>query len=236
MKKLISILSIIILFASQACANTISADVMKNDIHKLIMENLSQKTSAELDVRISMLPFNALTIPEGDVSYKLLNPQDDIKLVSRDIKRVNMYVGEKLYRSLSVPIEIKAYDEVLVAAESIHREQPITLSKVRFKKINISDKSNFVVTKSMMKKDMVTKKEFRDGEYIDKRFLRVKPDVIKNSSIRILLTTGTGFEIAIDGIARMDGIIGDYITVENKTYNKTYHAKVINPNTVLVHI
>ena len=83
---------------------------------------------------------------------------------------------------------------------------------------------------------MVAKRDYRDGEYIDKRFIKVKPDVTKNSEVRIILNSGNGLQIAIDGIARADGIIGEYVTVENKMYNKTYSAKVIGENRVLVNI
>ena len=85
-------------------------------------------------------------------------------------------------------------------------------------------------------KEMITKKEFRDGEYIDKRFVRVRPDVTRNTEVRIILNSNNGFQIAIDGIAKTDGTIGEYVTVENKMYNKTYTSKVIGENRVQVNI
>ena len=83
---------------------------------------------------------------------------------------------------------------------------------------------------------MIAKKDYKDGDYIDKRFIKVKPDVVKNSQVRIILNSGNGLQISIDGIAKADGTIGEYVTVENKMYNKVYSAKVIGENRVEVNI
>ncbi len=236
MKKTFSTILTMILFAGTVSAQTISADLLKKDVLKLINDDYSTKTKAELDIKISMLPFQVLNIPDGKISYELVNNDLDFKLTSRAVKRVNIYVNNKLNRTINIPIEIKAYEEVPIAIETIEREQPITLSKVRFKKINIADKSDFVVTKESLSKEIIAKKEFKEGEFIDKRFVKERPDVTMNSEVRIILNSDNGFQIAIDGIAKKDGVIGEYVTVENKMYNKVYNAKVIGENRVLVNI
>lgn len=236
MKKIFSTILTILLFAGAVSANTINAETLKKDLLDVITKDYSQKTSADLDIKITMLPFQSLTLPDGNISYEIINTTDSSTITSRDVKRVNILVDGKLQRTLSVPLTIKAYEEVLVAAENISREQPVNTARVIFKKINIADKSNFVITKDMLSKEMITKKEFRDGEFIDKRFVRVKPDVTRNTEVRIILNSDNGFQIAIDGIAKTDGSIGEYVTVENKMYNKTYTAKVIGENRVQVNI
>ncbi len=236
MKKVLSTILTLILFAGSVSAKSISAETLKKDLQNLILNDYKTKTSADLDIKISMLPFQTLNLPDGEITYTLINNSDDIKLVSRDVKRINILVNNKLQRTLNIPIEINAYDEVMVAAENISREQPISLNKTRFKKMNITNKSDFVVTKAFMNKEMVAKKEFKEGEIIDKRFVKVRPDVTQNSEVRIILNSDNGFQISIDGIARTDGTIGEYVTVENKMYNKVYNAKVIGENRVLVNI
>lgn len=225
-----------IVFAGVVSANTISAESLKQDFQKIILSDYSSKTNAEINIKILMLPFQNITLPDGKISYELVNANKDVNLVSRDVKRINIYVDKKLQRTLNIPIEIKAYDDVLVATDLIGRNQPINLINARTKKINIADKSSFVVTKEMLNKELIAKKDFRNGEFIDKRFVQTKPAVIKNSEVRIVINADNGLQIAIDGIAKTDGSIGEYITVENKTYNKTYTAKVIGENKVLVQI
>ena len=236
MRKIISTILTTIVFAGAVSAQTISAENLKQDFKKIITEDYSTKTTAELDIKISMLPFQSLNIPDGKINYELVNNDNDFKLTSRAVKRINIYIDNKLNRTINVPIEVKAYQEVPIAIDTIEREQPITLSKVRFKKINIADKSDFVVTKESLKKEIIAKKEFKEGEFIDKRFVKERPDVTMNSEVRIILNSDNGFQIAIDGIAKKDGVIGEYVTVENKMYNKVYNAKVIGENRVLVNI
>ena len=235
MKKIISTIFTIIIFAGAVSAQTISAEKLKNDIQKIVTEDYATKTSAELDIKVTMLPFSSINLPDGRIDYVILNTEDN-KLTSRAVKRINILVDGKLQRTISVPLEIKAYQEVPIAIDTIEREQPITLSKVRFKKINIADKSDFVVSKESLNKEIIAKKEFKEGEFIDKRFVKERPDVTMNSEVRIILNSDNGFQIAIDGIAKKDGVIGEYVTVENKMYNKVYNAKVIGENRVLVNI
>jgi len=236
MKKVFGIILTMIVFAGSVFANTITADTLKKDIQELILKDYSSKTTAQLDIKIVMLPFQSLTLPDGNITYSLVNTDKEINLVSREVRRVNILVDNQLQKTLCVPIEIKAYDDVLIAVEDIQRDQTINLSKVRTKKINIADKSNFIVTKDMLKKELIAKKDFRDGEFIDKRFVKIKPSVTKNSEVRIIINSDNGLQVAIDGIAASDGSIGEYITVENKTYNKKYTGKVIGENRVLVNI
>jgi len=236
MKRILVTILTLTVFAGFASATTISADKLKQDIQNIIIKDFSSKTNAEIDVKITMLPFQSITLPDGEVTYALVNQNDELNLISRQVKRINILVDNKLQRTINVPIELKAFEEVLVASNVISREQPINPTNTTIKKINISDKANFIITKNDINKEMVAKRDYRDGEYIDKRFIKVKPDVTKNSEVRIILNSGNGLQIAIDGIARADGIIGEYVTVENKMYNKTYSAKVIGENRVLVNI
>lgn len=236
MKKILGTVLTIALLTASVHAATLSAEKIKTDVKDVILKDFSQKTSAEVDIKITMLPFQSLTLPDGVITYNLINANDELNLTSRQVKRINILVNNKIERTINVPVEVKAYEEVLVASDLISREQPIDFTKVKFKKINIADKNNFVVTRDMMKQEMVAKKDFRDGEYIDKRFIKVKPDVVKNSEVRIILNSGNGLQISIDGIAKTDGSIGEYVTVENKMYNKIYSAKVIGENRVLVNI
>ena len=42
--------------------------------------------------------------------------------------------------------------------------------------------------------------------------------------------------ITIDGTALGDGMVGDYINVENKNYKRVYNGKIIGENKILVKI
>ena len=135
MNKIFSTILTLFVLASSAHAGTLSADKIKSDVLGIILENYSKRASAEFDIKITMLPFQSLTVPDGVISYEIVNQSENTDINSRDIVRVNLLVDNKLQRTLSVPISVKAYEEVLVAAENIPREQPINSSRVVYKKM-----------------------------------------------------------------------------------------------------
>ena len=95
---------------------------------------------------------------------------------------------------------------------------------------------DYVLTDKMLEKEITTKKAFQKGEIIDKRFVKMRPDVIRNGDVRIFFVSNGSVMVTIDGTAMMDGMTGDYINVENKNYKKVYNGKVIGENKVLVNI
>ena len=64
----------------------------------------------------------------------------------------------------------------------------------------------------------------------------MKPDVARNGDVRIFFVSNGAVMITIDGISKADGMMGDYVDVENRNYKKVYTGKVIGENRVLVNI
>ena len=87
-----------------------------------------------------------------------------------------------------------------------------------------------------LKKEMTSKKIFRTGEVIDKRFINVKPDVVRNTEVRVFFASNDNLMVTIDAVALEDGLIGEWVSVENKNYKKVYKGKIIGENRVLVTI
>jgi flagella basal body P-ring formation protein FlgA len=102
--------------------------------------------------------------------------------------------------------------------------------------MEVSQQLDYILTQEMLNnKQIVTKKWFREGEIIDKRFVRMKPDVERNSEVQAYFKSN-GVMIMVNGKALDDGMIGDYISVLNDKYKKTYKARVIGENKVLINI
>lgn len=97
-------------------------------------------------------------------------------------------------------------------------------------------KMDYVLGERALSKEMSAKKAFQKGEIIDKRFVKMRPDVVRNNDVRIFFVSNGDVMVSVDGTAMSDGMLGDYIDVENKNYKKTYNGKVIGENKVLVNI
>lgn len=225
---------IIMTTVMSANAQTVTSAAVKSQIANQLTANYKKMTDADVEVKITATPFAQLTLPDGKVTYKIVQGGD--KIVPRDIKRVDVYVNDAFVRTLNLPAQTIVYKEVLVAADFINREQAINNETTVVKKIDVSQRMDYVLSEKMLNKEMSAKKAFQKGEIIDKRFVKMRPDVERNGAVRIFFVSNGAVMITIDGTAMADGMCGDYINVENKNFKRVYNGKVIGENRVLVSI
>lgn len=232
LKKIIAAVLILLTGSLSVYAQMVSSSDVKASVAKILEENY--KKTGDVEVKVSATPFAQLQLPDGKVSYKIVSGAD--KIVPRDIKRVDVYVNNAFIKSLNLPVQTIVYKNVLVANDFINREQALTKDCVSVKKMDITMKADYVLTETALNKEMSAKKAFQKGEIIDKRFVKMRPDVIRNGEVRIFFVSNDAVMISIDGTAMADGMCGDYVNVENKNYQKVYNGKVIGENKVLVNI
>lgn len=234
LKKLLTTALIMIVTAVCANAQTVTSAEVKAQVAKQLQASYTKIAKGDVEVKITATPFASIQLPDGKVTYKITQGGD--KIIPRDIKRVDVYVNDAFVRILNLPCQTIVYKDVLVAADFINREQAITREATIVKKIDVSQKMDYVLSEQVLSKEMSAKKAFQKGEIIDKRFVKMKPDVERNMAVRIFFISNGAVMITIDGTALADGMTGDYISVENKNYKKVYTGKVIGENRVLVSI
>ena len=215
-------------------AQMVSSSDVKTSVAKILETNYNKMTNGEVEVKVSATPFAQLQLPDGKVSYKVVSGGD--KILPRDIKRIDVYVNNAFVKTLNLPVQTIVYKDVLVASDFINREQAVTNECTTVKRMDVSMKMDYVLDSKMLAKEMTTKKAFQKGEVIDKRFVKMRPDVQRNGEVRIFFVSNGDVMVTIDGTAMADGMTGDYINVENKNYKKVYNGKVIGENRVLVAI
>ena len=234
MNKILITALITIITGMSVNAQTVTSAEIKSQIAAQLENIYKKNTNADVQVKITATPFAELQLPDGKISYKIVQGAD--KIVPRDIKRVDVYVNNAFVKTLNLPAQTSVYKDVLVASDFINREQAITKETTVVKKIDVSQKIDYVLSDKVLNKDMSAKKAFQKGEIIDKRFVKIKPDVERNGEVRIFFVSNGAVMVTIDGTAMADGMTGDYISVENKNYKKVYTGKVIGENRVLVNI
>lgn len=234
----ISLISIVLMFSTQplnAFSRTYCADEIKYNISKSLTESYKQmfKDDTQEESVVLNLPFQKLEIPKGIVKFDVasLNP----KFLPRDVKRVSILVNGKEYKTFNVPVENKVYKDVLVASTNIDRDQVLTPEIVTTKREEVSGMYDYIMTNDMMTKDIMVKKNFKDGEVIDKRFVKLRPDVMKNNLVTAFFKAND-LTVSIEGVAMSNGMKGNYIGVQSKTYGKVYTAKIIGENKVLIQL
>ncbi len=215
-------------------AQILSASKVKVDVARLFENTYKKTTNGEVLVKITATPFANIQLPDGRITYKIAPGAD--KILPRDVKRVEVYVNGVYIRTLNLPAQTFVYKDVLVASDFINREQMLTKDCTEVKRVDVSLRADYVLDGSMLEKEITTKKIFQKGEIIDKRFVKMKPDVARNADVRVFFVSNNSVMITIDGTAMSDGMLGDYINVENKNYKKVYNGKIIGENRVLVNI
>ena len=235
MKKFFSIAAIILLtlVSAKAEAQVITLQQLKNEVSKQVIASYREYTDADLKIDILTVPFSELNIKDGKLTYKVTSNSN--RFMQRDVKRVEIYVNGSLTKVVMVPVEVKAYKNVLVARSEINRESAVTPYNTMIQRKEVSNLISHIIAPGELKKDVMTKRIFREGEILDKRFLTTKPDVLRNQEVTAFFKS-SGVMISISAIAQSDGNIGDYITLKSPKYQKVYRGKVIGPNRVLVTI
>ena len=234
MNKIVATALILIISNLGVNAQMVSSGDVKTSVAKILETNYNKMTNGDVEVKVSATPFAQLQLPDGKVSYKVVSGGD--KILPRDIKRVDVYVNNAFVKTLNLPVQTIVYKDVLVASDFINREQAVTNECTTVKRMDVSMKMDYVLDSKMLAKEMTTKKAFQKGEVIDKRFVKMRPDVQRNGEVRIFFVSNGDVMVTIDGTAMADGMTGDYINVENKNYKKVYNGKVIGENRVLVAI
>ena len=232
MNKIVATALILIISNLGVNAQMVSSSDVKTSVAKILETNYNKMTNGEVEVKVSATPFAQLQLPDGKVSYKVVSGGD--KILPRDIKRIDVYVNNAFVKTLNLPVQTIVYKDVLVASDFINREQAVTNECTTVKRMDVSMKMDYVLDSKMLAKEMTTKKTFQKGEVIDKRFVKMRPDVQRNGEVRIFFVSNGDVMVTIDGTAMADGMTGDYINVENKNYKKIYNGKVIGENRVLV--
>lgn len=235
MKKLLITSLITVLTTIAVQAQTLTSAQVQADVIKVLQEKYyNGLVGYDVEVKIVNLPFSELMVPDGKIYYEVVSPKD--RYLPRDIKRVNLYVNGMLVKTLNLPVIMKAYKEVLVAKTDIDREQQLTEENTILKKVDCSEMIEHILEQGSLKKEMTTRKPMKAGEILDKRFIKVKPDVVRNTEVRVFFSSNDSLMVTIDAVALEDGLIGEWVNVENKNYKKIYKGKIIGENRVLVTI
>lgn len=235
MKKVLSLIAVIMVMMTsvKAEAQTLTAKQLENEVSKQVIKTYKNYTDADLSVKILQIPFATINVKDGTVSYRVSSNNN--KFMPRDVKKVEIFVNGKYERFVMLPVEVKAYKNVLVASTDINRDSAITACNTVVQRREVSNVLSNVITNSYLKRDVVSKKMYKEGEIIDKRFLAARPDVARNQEI-VALFQSSGVTISITAIAQGEGNVGDYVMLKSPKYQRVYRGKVIAPNRVLVTI
>jgi len=179
-------------------------------------------------------------IPSVSVNLKgtrlLIDTSCDFNTVGQNkLAKVSLIEGNQILRTITVPVEILAYDNVLVATKDIARGESLNTSNTRYEKRHINSNSANIVAENYDFSNLTSQRAIKAGDIVDKRFLAKQTTILRSSPVVAIFQSG-GIRLTIEVTAMENGGIGDYIKVKSSEYNKVYQGKVISSNQVLIQI
>ena len=151
------------------------------------------------------------------------------------LAKISLMENGQTLKVVTIPVEILAYDNVLVATKDIARGESLNSINTRYEKRHIANNTQGVIGENYDYSNLTSQRPIKAGDMVDKRFLAKEVSIFRSNPVVAIFQSG-GIKLSIEVTALENGGIGDYIKVKSKEYNKIYQGKVINSNQVLIQI
>ena len=174
-----------------------------------------------------------LKLPEGVVDVKARLPVQ-ISYISLTPVRAEIFVNGRLNRTVSFTVNVKVYDEVIVANHDLRIEVPVTAEDFRKAEVAIDGRNEYVKDVSEII-GLVPHRHIRGGSPVTKGYFQ--QPVVVNSGQRVnIIINYRGVRASAKGIIMTRGRIGALVKVKNEASGKILTAKIIDSQTVEVTI
>jgi flagella basal body P-ring formation protein FlgA len=128
---------------------------------------------------------------------------------------------------------IKIYQMVVVLSQPIQRGEIVTRQHLAIEKREVSNlREDFVTQIEQIENKQVTR-QLGTGTILSLRNI-VEPKLIKRGDKVVITTAKADLSIRMSGVAMMDGIKGQLISVKNQNSGRIINATVIEPGLVAV--
>lgn len=194
---------------------------------------LRQTVTTHISAEITPLPGEKISVSVAQLGDHLQLAQCTTPLSLTDIPQENARYYRTVLVACSAPqpwkfyvtAQIQRFQKVLIAADTLMANQPITAASLKLatRETSVLHEGYFSDPTQLI--NTTTRYTIPEGQVIT-------PDVIKQSTlvkrdepIAIIAITG-GIKIQVNGKAEQDGTLGQTIQVRNLSTNKTVFAKV----------
>jgi flagellar basal body P-ring formation protein FlgA len=173
-----------------------------------------------------------ISVPAGKVSYEIIAP-DQWQGWGKTVLGLVIRVDDQLIRNMSIPVEVEALADMVVALYPLPRGMVVEANDVSLQKRDLSDVSGKV---SFNLADVLGKRvrvPIRANTPVRSDYLEKVP-LIKNGQVVTIIAENGAFRVTATGMARGAGAEGDLIMVQNMNSKKSVQARVIDAGTVAV--
>lgn len=181
-----------------------------------------------------------MTIVDPDKSWKLLPGSTTYEISGLENPYAKGHVQVWInttqgQRTIRVPVScnLKVVLPVLIAKTSIERGQQITPGDCEFKKMDITRFGPEPIFEIGTIRDVRAVRSITAGSIIHTRMIQRMPVIEKGDRVEIIVSKGR-VKVAVEGIAREAGCVGEKIWVENSASKKLIQTLIKKKGTVTV--
>lgn len=171
-------------------------------------------------------------LPNGSVEIKVSSPKHTDWLGPVPFK-VSMIVDGRVMDSTSVPTYIEVWQEVVLAAKPLGRNQPITEADIRIERMNLAR----VPSNAIFRPDQVlgnrANRAIAVNSVLRSDQVEIPPAIRKGDVVQVLAETKV-LKITTMAVAQENGGVGESIRMMNVRSKRKFHATVIDAQTVKV--
>ncbi len=209
----------------------IATEQLCNFARTYIQEHLlpdAERISVELSAK-SM----KIVVPDGKVSFRVPVPKGKVRLSKSTSIPIQIIVNGNVYKTFFLPLKVKAFKKVVVAAQDIQRQKHISKADVSIQERDIILIVANVIIDESLAIGKRAKRKISSGEILTDRIIEIPPVINRGDFVTILAQT-PHLKITTLGEAREDGYMNGIIRVQNITSKKIISARVIGEKLVQV--
>jgi flagella basal body P-ring formation protein FlgA len=204
------------------------------EVRRVISDFLTQKTQAlNAQVAIKRIGFSGeLKLPAGRVSFEVVAPERwegyghaTLALIVR--------VDDQVKKNLSVPVEVEALAEMVVAARTLERGEVLAASDLALARRDLAHVQGRFLSSTAEAVGLRVKNSLRANSPVRGDYLERVP-VVKSGQMVMIVVENEVVKITASGRAKGSGAVGDLIAVQNLSSQKDIAARVVDASTVRV--
>lgn len=215
-----------------ACAGgtVLKEKMLRQAVQGFILE---KTRDSGLEIKIKRITIGGdITVPAGTVDYEFIAPRQ-WQGWGKTLLGLVVRVDGQLVRNMSIPVEVEALTEMVVALHPLPRNAVVEAGDVSLQK---RDLGNSFTKVCFSLSDVVGKRvrvPLRANTPIRSDYLERVPLVKYGQFVTIVVESGD-LRVTATGIARDKGAEGDLVMVQNLSSKKVVQGRVVDEGTVAV--
>lgn len=149
--------------------------------------------------------------------------------------KCGLFRNGQYLKTLNVNTRIRTFEKVVVSKTKLRRFAVVSPEDLQLARLETTHLTKKTFSSLKELSGLRTTRLIQAGDVITGNLVETVPVIARGGGVQIRFKRGM-LEITTPGVARQDGKIGDEILVKCVESKKSYLAKVIDANTVLVNL